>query len=1107
MNQLNFQTSAWYHAMTLSERVTSVKTNRKHKSNLEINSELAQRRMQRWRSQAPFNQDDSLFFQRLELDGISEEEFFFLLGEPIESVQKGCPDPPDWLNHIAKIFSTLTDDDLKPLPPSEQIKGKEISLFLYALEPLIDEGRKKLERVVEKISQTHDELPFEPNTVVEVLYANLPGKLLSICSRTLVLELQIAGLQKLLVGNTPEERFYSFIKQLCQPKKLLTLLEEYPILARQLVTSIEQWVRFSQEFLEHLSTDWEQIKATFSPEQEPGQLIEVRAEEGDSHREGRSVAIAKFSSGFQLVYKPRSLGIDEHFQQLLTWLNQRGNHPPFRIFKVLNRHSYGWVEFIMPDSCTSATEIDRFYQRQGGYLALLYVLEANDFHNENLIAAGEHPVLVDLESLFRPRTSNIDLKQSHLLANEVLYNDSVLRIGLLPQRIWSNGENDGLDISGLGGQEGQLLPNEVPYWEEIGTDQMRLKRKRMELPEAHNRPKLNGKEVDLLDYAEAIVDGFTKIYNLLLQHRDELLATEGILAKFAEDEARFLLRPTRLYAMLLKDGNHPKMLRNALERERLFDRLWFGVEHQSHLVKVISAERQDLWNGDVPMFTIHPSSRDLFTSSGDRIVDFCTESGMELVQRRLQNLNENDLKQQIHFIKSSLASLAMSSEQAKLPHYPLSEPQSIANREQVLKAAVAIADRLEQLALHGQDDAIWIGLTATGDRYWSLVPLGLDFYNGLPGITLFLAYLGALTQEQRYTSLAQAALNTIRSQLEPHKSLLKSIGAYDGWGGIIYTLTQLGILWDKPDLLSEAEELVKLLPPLIEQDRGLDLIAGAAGCLLSLLALYRCTASESTLTNAIACGDHLLFKAEKMPQGIGWTIPASESKPLTGLAHGAAGIALALLELWAVTGQKRFKTAAVEAIAYERSLFLPEMGNWPDLRDFSKTVLSRNQNRGSCMIAWCHGAVGIGLARLHSLTYLDDAEIRSEINTALETTLKGGFGSNHSLCHGDLGNLELLLQASLVLDEPQWQTQVERFASVVLNSIDQYGWLCGVPLGVETPGLMTGLAGIGYQLLRLAEPKLIPSVLLFEPPKNIVVSLSARHCVSALSTRAKLNIK
>jgi lantibiotic modifying enzyme len=53
---------------------------------------------------------------------------------------------------------------------------------------------------------------------------------------------------------------------------------------------------------------------------------------------------------------------------------------------------------------------------------------------------------------------------------------------------------------------------------------------------------------------------------------------------------------------------------------------------------------------------------------------------------------------------------------------------------------------------------------------------------------------------------------------------------------------------------------------------------------------------------------------------------------------------------------------------------------------------------------------------------------------------------------------------------------------MLLDSIDTHGWVTGVPLGVETPGLMTGLAGIGYQLLRLAEPEKVPSVLLVAPP-------------------------
>jgi type 2 lantibiotic biosynthesis protein LanM len=1077
-----FQTSAWYHAMTLSERIASLPPTPDKKLNVKINSELAEQRMQSWRKQSPFI-DDSFFAQRLEIDKITEDEFFYILGEPIETLRERFPNSPQWLVNLAEVFSYPTASKPEPLPYPDELEGKEASLFLYAIEPLIRQGCQRLQEEVEKLSQTLLEKPFNPKTIVATLLVNLPGKLLNLCSRTMVLELQVASLQGILKGDTPQERFYSFLQHLRQPENILNLLQEYPILARQLTICIEQWITYSLEFLHHLCADWDEIKTIFSPNEDPGQLVAVQGSQGDTHRQGRSVAIAKFSSGFQLVYKPRSLATDVHFQQLLDWLNERGNHAPFQTLKILNRDSYGWVEFVTPQSCASNEEVQRFYERQGGYLALLYALEATDFHNENIIAAGEHPILVDLESLFHPRLTKIDLTQSEQFAKEIL-NHSVLRIGLLPQRLWSNGDDyDGVDISGLGGKKGQLSPEQVPYWEGIGTDQMRLKRKRIEMPGKHNLPTLNETEVNLLDYGEAISAGFTKVYHLLLKHRDELLSENGILATFAEDEVRVILRPTMLYSLLLRDSYHPNMLRNALSRERLFDRLWLPVEHQPHLVKLIPAERDDLWNGDVPMFTTRPNSRNLFASSGEQITDFFAQSGMTLVQQRLQKLSEEDLAQQIYSIEASLASLAMSSEQAKFPYYSLSESQSVANHEQLLQAAQDIGDRLEKLALRGQDDVIWIGLKPIKERYHTLVPLGLDFYDGLPGIILFLAYLGSITQQQRYTSLAQAALITLKRQVEQSKPYFKSIGGFDGWGGIIYTLTHLGMLWDEPDLLTEAEELVKLLPSLIEEDKGFDIIAGAAGCIVSLLSLYRCVPSESTLATAIQCGDRLIAKAKRMNKGLGWTIPMPNTEPLTGFAHGVAGITWALLELSALTGEERFRTVALEGIAYERSLFLPDLGNWPDLRNFEDTVLSDQKNQPKCMNAWCHGAAGIGLARLRSLPYLDDEEIWTEINTALKTTLTRGFGYNHSLCHGDLGNLELILEASQILDDSQWKTQVARLAATILESIDKHGWLCGVPMGVENPGLMTGLAGIGYGLLRLAEPESLPSVLVLEPPK------------------------
>ena len=57
---------------------------------------------------------------------------------------------------------------------------------------------------------------------------------------------------------------------------------------------------------------------------------------------------------------PRSLAIDLHFQDLLNWLNQRGQQSAFRTVTLLNRGRYGWSEFVAAFICSSQEEVGRF---------------------------------------------------------------------------------------------------------------------------------------------------------------------------------------------------------------------------------------------------------------------------------------------------------------------------------------------------------------------------------------------------------------------------------------------------------------------------------------------------------------------------------------------------------------------------------------------------------------------------------------------------------------------------------------------------------------------------------------------------------------------------
>jgi type 2 lantibiotic biosynthesis protein LanM len=282
-------------------------------------------------------------------------------------------------------------------------------------------------------------------------------------------------------------------------------------------------------------------------------------------------------------------------------------------------------------------------------------------------------------------------------------------------------------------------------------------------------------------------------------------------------------------------------------------------------------------------------------------------------------------------------------------------------------------------------------------------------------------------------------------------------------------LTHLGALWRQPALLDEAEETADALPPLIEQDEQLDVTSGAAGCIGALLGLHQHRPAQRTLAAAIQCGDWLISRAQPSGDGLCWPIP--RLGPLAGFAHGAAGIAWALVQLFARTREQRFQKVACAGVAYERTLFSPEAGNWRDLRESEQVRFP---------IAWCHGAPGIGLSRLSGLPFLEDAGIRDEIDIALKTTATAGFGANHSLCHGDLGNLELLLQAG----DPSWSDTANRIAGAILADARRSGWRCGTPREVDSPGLMTGLAGIGYGLLRLAEPARVPCVLTLEGPRR-----------------------
>ncbi|HYG61305.1 MAG TPA: type 2 lanthipeptide synthetase LanM family protein [Thermoanaerobaculia bacterium] len=1083
---------AW-RAFTLAERAAALRRLPRPLPPLgERERTLAEKRLARWRSQAPLDRDD-VFASRLAAEGLSAEDFLWLLGTPPEALASHLP-PAPWLDRLSEA---LVGEDCEPLPWPEEALRSPTAGFLQAAEPFVRRAREHLRRGLAELAP----LPFDPNqTVDRLLLADLPFTLLPMLSRTLVLELHIAGLEERLEGETPEERLGAFLRELETPEARLALFGEYPVLARLLVEALDRWADAGLELLRRMAADWDAIRRAFSPDRDPGLLEHLDTRAGDPHRGGRTVVIARFTSGLRIVYKPKPLSVDRHFQELLAWLNANGVKPRLQTLAVLDRGTYGWVEHAAARSIASPEELRRFYRRQGGYLALLFALEAVDFHYQNLIAAGEHPILVDLESLFHARLEGPQAGAGgaeHQAARSLSY--SVLRTGLLPRRRWyaaGDAEDAGaaLDVSGLSAPDEPLAPRPVPIPVAAGGD-LRIIRKKLPLDRGGHRP-AGDAGATLLAHGDELMAGFRATYRLVAQHRGELTAAGGPLLPFADDEIRIILRPTRVYDAPLAESFHPELLRDALLRDRLFDRLWLEAVEAPHLQRVVPAEIRALWRGDIPLFTTCPASRDVRAGEGEVQEGLLQESGLDLVRARLASLGDSDLEHQLYFVRAALASLAPAANTVERGQQRLTGSDGIPGRDELIDAAAAIGHRLEALAIRGaagetgDGGATWVGLHAALDGTLFLDPLPAPLHHGLGGIAVFLAHLGAATGEPRFQRLAREAWSTAEEQIRQDRAGLRSIGGFLGWGSLIVTLLHLGALWGEEERLAEVEGMVGEIAERLDEDQDLDVLGGTAGALIGLL---RLPSDGRARELAVRCGDRLLGLARPMSgqglRGLGWWGRGSEALPLTGFSHGAAGIGWALLELATVLGEvegERFRAAALGAFEYERSTFQPRLDNWPDLRYYDLEGRPvEGKELPEFFPAWCHGAAGIALARAAALRHLDLPELRNDLQTAVRLVLARGFGYNQSLCHGDLGNLDVLLVASRlpgVSGGGDLGRQAGRIAGSILAGAREHGWRCGISYGAETPGLMAGLAGIGYGLLRLAEPDSIPSLLLLETP-------------------------
>jgi lantibiotic modifying enzyme len=190
-----------------------------------------------------------------------------------------------------------------------------------------------------------------------------------------------------------------------------------------------------------------------------------------------------------------------------------------------------------------------------------------------------------------------------------------------------------------------------------------------------------------------------------------------------------------------------------------------------------------------------------------------------------------------------------------------------------------------------------------------------------------------------------------------------------------------------------------------------------------------------------------------------------------GYAHGAAGIADALLDLFEATGDERHAAAVRGAASFLARLAitpegLPAASVWPS-----------REGDPSTPSFWCHGATGIGLflLRAGAAGVFPDGLAWAERAawSAARTTRWAG----PTQCHGLSGNIEFLLDCHHLTRDDAYLTE----ASVLASLLDALGaeregrmvWPSESP-NVFTPDYMVGYAGAATCFLRLSSPERAP---------------------------------
>lgn len=864
------------------------------------------------------------------------------------------------------------------------------------------------------------------NEVIISLMNGVSLTLQNLCIRCIILELQ--EYTAINATNNSNGSLLEFLNSYRTKENLCNFYSKFPNLARRLSEAKERQIAFTLEIINNLEK-----AANYILDIEGEEITKLEFGAGDTHHSGRTVVKVTTNRERTFYYKPHALKVETAFYEIVQQLNLADDMLPLMLPEVITFDDFSIAKSIDYASCHSKDEVKNAYLRYGELLAISYVFGITDLHMENLVMAGENPVIVDGETFLANRLSfSLDSGGSASVALMDDIASFVTSSILLPSKLYLDSSMKSVDLGALSGGE-QTIEN-ILLLKDSDNINVRFERGTAVMPEASNLVRLDGSPVDYRQYSDDIIQGFDSTIKSIRAAKNSIVE---ILSNHLDARSRVLIRATNSYSRLLEFTLHPSCMQDRRETDKILENLFAmpGISERVYL-----AEYRDMEQMDVPYFTSSVGCVDLFDSEDNLIDSPFTHSAFQHTLNRLKDAEQTQANTQRTLIQ------AKTSMQFIQTHAPMGGERNCISYSQekdvsrIYDLVDSIADKIISSAKIGESDETIAWLSLDEDHDYNPVPLQGDVYSGMSGVGLFLMQLGKELNNSSYLKFADKIAETLR---KPPLSISAGLSAFVG--PCSQALFALQYSKNNPSLDNRAfaRENMLSVQRVIDTGKWEDSswLTGVSS-FLPLIGDYFNQTQD----------DRWLVSASTLAAALEGQLRLQQFKE-SGVAHGKLGVALSLAQYGISVNDSKYTELATKAIK--------EVIDKPS----DEIKKARSFCRGSSgLISVASVAVDSGLLSSSDLDYCCDS-----FNFFQDILMP-----NDCLCHGNSSIIDAAVSAYCASGQNQYINYAWDIAnSMIDRALSSDGFSINSFSGFPDVGLFKSLSGIAYSLLRLVDNKLL----------------------------------